>query len=180
VPISVKCPSCGKGLSAPDAMAGKEAKCPACGQPVPITPPEQVLDAEFVEPAAPAEPAGLGNLADLNQPALPDAAAGDGERRPCPACGEMIAASAAKCRFCGEIFDPALKRAESKKSGSADDDLTTGDWVLAILCSGIGCLMGIIWLIQGKKKAGKMIGISLLAGFLIRVAMTILASLAKH
>ena len=25
-------------------------------------------------------------------------------------CGEMIVATAAKCRFCGEVFDPTLKR----------------------------------------------------------------------
>src|SRR5688572_6415637 len=31
------------------------------------------------------------------------------ERRPCPACGEAIVATAQKCRFCGEIFDPALR-----------------------------------------------------------------------
>jgi hypothetical protein len=31
------------------------------------------------------------------------------ERRPCPACGEAIVATARKCRFCGEIFDPALR-----------------------------------------------------------------------
>lgn len=27
------------------------------------------------------------------------------DRKPCPLCGEMIAAAARKCRFCGESFD---------------------------------------------------------------------------
>ena len=27
------------------------------------------------------------------------------DRRPCPVCGEQIAAAARKCRFCGELFD---------------------------------------------------------------------------
>ncbi|MCY2964842.1 MAG: hypothetical protein NT069_14595 [Planctomycetota bacterium] len=27
------------------------------------------------------------------------------DRKPCPVCGEAIAASARKCRFCGEEFD---------------------------------------------------------------------------
>ncbi len=39
----------------------------------------------------------------------------DGTRRPCPMCGEMIVATAAKCRYCGEIFDPTLKKV--KKGG---------------------------------------------------------------
>ena len=30
-------------------------------------------------------------------------------------CGEMILSTAAKCRFCGEVFDSTLKKA--KKSG---------------------------------------------------------------
>jgi hypothetical protein len=42
-----------------------------------------------------------------------------------------------------------------------DANLTGGEIALAVLCSGIGCIMGIIWLIQGKPKAGKMIGLSL-------------------
>jgi len=28
-----------------------------------------------------------------------------GDRKPCPVCGEQIAAAARKCRFCGEVFD---------------------------------------------------------------------------
>jgi hypothetical protein len=45
--------------------------------------------------------------------AAPEAGSGEA-RRPCPECGEMIVAGAAKCRFCGAIFDPKLKQFESK------------------------------------------------------------------
>ncbi len=71
------------------------------------------------------KPGGAGALdpyADLDDgPALQGgrtaalaAAAADG-RRPCPMCGEMIVAGAAKCRYCGEVFDSTLKKV--KKSG---------------------------------------------------------------
>ncbi|MCA9059662.1 MAG: hypothetical protein KDA85_14240, partial [Planctomycetaceae bacterium] len=40
-------------------------------------------------------------------------------------------------------------------------NLSTADWIIAILCSGIGCIVGIIRLIQGKKNGGKMLGVSL-------------------
>ncbi len=47
-----------------------------------------------------------------------------------------------------------------------DSELQVSDWILAVLCSSIGCIMGIIWLIQGKPKGGKMIGVSLIFAFL--------------
>lgn len=37
-------------------------------------------------------------------------------QKPCPICGETILASAAKCRYCGEVLDPKLKKGKSKKS----------------------------------------------------------------
>lgn len=45
--------------------------------------------------------------------------------------------------------------------GSDDADLTPLDWVLAILCSGIGCIVGIVYMVQGKPKGTKMLVISL-------------------
>ena len=83
--------------------------------------------------------------------------------RPCPMCGEMILASAVKCRYCGEVFDETLRRAERKRRGAVGDaDLTAAEYLVAILCSGIGCIVGIIWMIQGKPKGTKMFGISFL------------------
>ncbi len=41
-------------------------------------------------------------------------------------------------------------------------DLTTVDWLICIFCSGIGCIIGLVRLIQGKPSAVKMIGFSLL------------------
>jgi hypothetical protein len=178
VPIEVKCGKCGKGLKAPDSMAGKKAKCPGCGSIVVVPQPmEEILDAEIIEPT-PAPTADLGSLLDdelAYRVAEPDPVPTQSvaeDRRPCPACGEMIVSSAAVCRFCGEIFDPALKKKAKKKKGSSggdDDELTTGEIVLAILCGGIGCILGIIWVIQGKSKGWKMVGISILAGIVWRI-----------
>jgi hypothetical protein len=46
------------------------------------------------------------------------------------------------------------------KPPQPEGDLSTADWILCILCSGIGCIVGIVRLIQGKPGAGKMIGVS--------------------
>ncbi len=150
--IKVSCDSCGKQLSVRDEAAGKRVKCPDCGGVVQIPEPDDVMDAEVAE----------------DNPFAGDDIASDGakdDRKPCPACGEMIVKTAGKCRFCGEIFDAALKKkAKGRKSsgGYSDDnaDMSTGDWVVAILCSGIGCIAGIVWMIQGKPKGTKMFLVS--------------------
>lgn len=61
-----------------------------------------------------------------------------------------------------------------------DTELTTGDWLLCIFCSGIGCLIGLVRLIQGKPNAGMMIGISLMFSFLWRILITIIEVAARQ
>ena len=120
--ISFQCPNCGKKLKAPDSAAGKQSSCPGCGNLV--TCPEPVYDAEVVEMTHGADrgrarPVRAWPTNAAAGPALPRTApapAAEG-RRPCPMCGEMILATAAKCRYCGEVFDPTLKKVAAKKKG---------------------------------------------------------------
>jgi predicted RNA-binding Zn-ribbon protein involved in translation (DUF1610 family) len=122
-------------------------------------------------------------LADVGPKIERPASSSGDDRYPCPACGEMIVRGAAKCRYCGEIFDPVLKKKQRKKQkrrrgGSGfNEDLTATDWVLAILCSGIGCIVGIVYLIQGDPRGGKMIGISILATIIKNVLIAALQSM---
>src|SRR5262245_43529494 len=122
--ISFRCTHCGKKLKAPESAAGKSSTCPGCGNSV--TCPDPVYDAEVVEMSLePDKPTGIDPYAELGadagygvvEPPTPAAPATE-SRRPCPMCGEMILATAAKCRYCGEVFDPTLKKAKSKKSKS--------------------------------------------------------------
>jgi hypothetical protein len=131
---------------------------------VPI-PEQEIYEAEVADEANPDDEFDLQNFnAD-------DAIAGPAEddRRPCPLCGEMILTTAAKCRYCGEVFDETLKRSEKKKksrgASAVDENLTTGDWVFCILCGGIACIFGIVYAIQGKPKGLKMVGVALAAQF---------------
>jgi hypothetical protein len=69
-----------------------------------------------------------------------------------------------------------LKKKEQKamKATGEDADLSTGEWVVAILCSTIGCIVGIIWMIQGKPKGKKMFLVSFAVQLIwgvIRVAL---------
>jgi predicted RNA-binding Zn-ribbon protein involved in translation (DUF1610 family) len=161
VPIQVTCPSCQTTLKTADSSAGKRAKCPKCGGIIEIpaaTPVPPAADEYALE----AEPNPLAGFSDEELSSGPAAPAAN-DRKPCPACGEMIVRDAVKCRFCGEVFDPVLKKQQQKamKATGEDADLSTGEWVVAILCSGIGCIIGIIWMIQGKPKGKKMLLVSL-------------------
>ena len=171
--IKATCGSCGKQISVRDDAAGKRAKCPDCGAaiPIPAAAEDDIWDAEEHEDD------------DANAPKLPakkslETTAGD--RKPCPECGEMIVKTAAKCRFCGEIFDPALKKAKRKLADETGEEMSTGDWVVAVLCSGIGCIAGIVWMIQGKTKGPKMLGVSVAFMFLWGAIRAILVSMAQH
>jgi len=151
--ISVDCSSCGKTLKAKDSAAGKTAKCPSCGELITIPQVSEVYDAEdeYGSSAGPADDSSSSSAGD--------------DLKACSMCGEMIAAAAKKCKFCGEIFDAKLKKSRRKSASSSGDEMTTVDWVLCVICPGIGCIVGIVRAIQGKPTGGKMIGISI--GFII-------------
>jgi phage FluMu protein Com len=199
--ISIRCPQCGRKLNAPDTAAGKRARCPDCKAIVTLpaaseAPPEDILDAEplgvsdippppalqtverarqgFYPPDPEPRDIPLAPIAPGMEPAAPP-------RKPCPMCGEMIPLTAIQCRFCNEIFDPALKKARAKATSSAsgDDDLSTGEWVVAILCSGIGCICGIIWMIQGKPKGKKMLGVSVLCAIIWSFIRSMIEGMAR-
>lgn len=55
MPIRVKCGGCGRGVKAPDSMAGKQAKCPGCGAALLI--PKPVQSASMTTPAPQNPPA---------------------------------------------------------------------------------------------------------------------------
>jgi len=57
-------------------------------------------------------------------------------------------------------------QSEWVRRARGESDLEVGDWILAVLCSGIGCIMGIVWMVQGKPKGIKMFGVSILMSVL--------------
>lgn len=112
------------------------------------------------------------------------------DRKPCPACGEMIMRGAAKCHFCGEIFDPTLKEQQKKKrkkrrksSSYDDEEMTAFDWILAICCGCIGCWVAIYYIFNDNPKGKTMLLVSLaplfFCGFMWFVINILLAVLVE-
>lgn len=60
-------------------------------------------------------------------------------------------------------YSPANLPVGTPPPAKNDSDLSIVDWLLCIFCAGIGCIVGIIRLIQGKGSGLKMIGISIVA-----------------
>jgi len=162
MPISMSCPTCGKTLSAPDSSAGKRAKCPQCDQIMII--PAVAQDSEtFAAPTAQqpppldSQPASgppenwLDGLGGSDQ--ATGAVAGSDARRPCPECGEMIAAGAARCRFCNTPFDSRFSGGYGRRgrgqsyNGFAITSMVLGIVGIVTFCFGI--VLGILAVIFG-------------------------------
>jgi ribosomal protein S27E len=182
VPIQVTCPGCQTTLKTADSSAGKRAKCPKCGGVIQI--PAAGAPATGSGDAFHAESDPLAGFTDEELTGGPVVPASN-ERKPCPACGEMIARDAVKCRFCGEILDSALrgkspaatKAMKASRPADEGDELSAFEWILAILCSSIGCILGIIWMIQGKPKGKKLLLVSLIAtgvGFVLGILSVVM------
>jgi len=194
MPIMFSCLTCGKKLKAPDGASGKRVRCPGCLGVMEV--PKPVFDAEELDEVPESEvpdsevpeSESVYSLKDEDKPPARQEAVAKSEksadRYPCPMCGELILSKAAKCRFCGEVFDSRLRNLERKCRGDPDDtDMAAADWVLAVFCCGIGCIMGIVWIAQGKPKGAKMLAASL--GFcfgwnLLFCALGALGNLAPH
>ncbi len=162
--ISFSCLKCGKKLKAPDNAAGKSSKCPGCG--ATVTCPEPIYDAELVE-SPDALAGGLDPFGDLDSD-KPYAVAGP---TPAEAASSETGGPASLPDVWRDDPDrggqvPLLRRdlrpgaqegqVQEEETRRADaEDLTTGDWIVAILCSAIGCIAGIVWMIQGKPKGAE-------------------------
>lgn len=98
--IEFDCPQCHHHITAPDQDAGKNDVCPRCESAVTIPAPQPATAQDDAETAA--APAMNPDASAATNPATPGEA-----RIPCPDCGEMIAARAKKCRFCGKTIETA-------------------------------------------------------------------------
>lgn len=151
MPIPFSCTVCGQTVQALDHLSGQTMRCPYCREITPV--PEQIVEA--VEVSAP----------QLVETSIPVKSAAEAMRRACPTCGEMIMATARKCRFCGELLDEALKEEAERSEGKRDGVvMNPADYVCAVLCPVLGCFIGVCWLLEGKRAGPRMVRLSLLFG----------------
>ena len=151
--IKVECASCGKILTAKDSAAGKRAKCTQCGEVVQIP---EVYESEEVF----SDDYGYDDGDDDGDDDYGYDDYGAQEKRKRKA---------------------TRSRAPTSSYYSDDDtDLSVGEWVIAILCSVIGCIVGVVWMIQGKPKGSKMFGISILMQFFWGAVQVLMRQMANR
>ena len=168
--IRFDCPKCGKRLSAPDGATGRTATCPGCQALVtaPKPQPGTLVEEPSVASTFP-PPDAAGTSADE----LPQFTTDEQQATTsCPRCGEPVVTPALVCQACGESLGAGTPR--KKKRAAQESELETSDWLLCLLCSVVGCIMGFVCLAQGKPKGLKMVFVSLgmiLVWGVVRVAM---------
>lgn len=172
MPFEFACSACGKTVQSNESSAGQSVKCPFCMSVIQV-PEAEIYQAEEI-PSETSNPVSSQLPVIPRPPAAAQTSAEPPEmiptenRRPCPVCGEMIIATALKCRFCGEIFDK--KYAKSLKEGDTKSDdgqeMTVADYLCSIFCSVVGCFIGMIWVLQGKPAGLRMLGLSIGSGLL--------------
>jgi predicted Zn finger-like uncharacterized protein len=107
--LEISCPGCKSALRIREEHAGKRLKCPRCSTVISVPASTDTVEqpVEHVRPAPRVSsprsaPASAGDEITV-QEVRPDGAA-TGTRR-CPHCGERIAASANRCRYCRAWLD---------------------------------------------------------------------------
>lgn len=168
------CPTCGQAV-----FFGQDVhNCQKCGQTVHESCwedggcPSCRAGSSLADPDGPPIALKRNPLGSSLPPPIPPALGGSegGETKDCRFCGEPILVKARKCRHCGEYQDDKDRKSKADTGSSDEDDkLTAGEWVLGIICSGIACIVAIVWICQGKKKGWKLLLVAIVAQIIIGI-----------
>jgi len=103
----IVCPNCDTKLKASEKLLGRRVKCPRCSKEFMV--PAEAGGPPVATPTAATPPVTAPTAA--GPPAVPPQQA----MQQCPFCAEMIAATAKKCKHCGETVDVALRASQEAR-----------------------------------------------------------------
>lgn len=152
--LEVTCPSCGKGLKVPAALAGKKVKCKGCDTAFAVPAPKPAKGHAAAKPASPPPPP----AAPAKKNPFDDDDDEYDEQGRLKAMGVVKESEAPRCPHCTKELDPpeavvcvhcgfnnqTRVKAETKKVIAAD----ATDWI-SHLAPGVICLLIVIGLVVG-------------------------------
>ncbi len=100
----------------------------------------------------------------------------------CRFCREQIMAGSRKCRFCGEYQSEADRILMQNRTVAASGDSKLSGWeiAVAILTCNIGCIVAIVYMVQGKPKGWKMLLINIGAQIVFGILWAVIQGAAHH
>src|SRR5262245_40471404 len=123
MPLLVTCPGCKAALRIREEYAGKTLKCPRCSRVITIAAAEPVPGAEEPHPAPPPLPPEEPGDEEAIREARPRRGAARRDAAPartreCPHCGERVAVTATRCRYCKARLDEEDEQDRPRRKSS--------------------------------------------------------------
>lgn len=178
MPITARCPGCGKNITGPDSAVGRRAKCPDCGAVVTFTAGRSAVDELAAAVQGGAAPALASAGADSSPPASALAATATAEKSPPPSLAASTPPTPSRLGPSSKSTraTTVIGRLATKTSPYGTLRLlSVVTLVVGVVLAAIAALAGIAGLIMISMQGQPLIGVGVFLGCFAVAAILFLA-----